>query len=88
MTVGKAPYDDDERAELETSDPELWRELKAWAGSLYNESHWSRIIKNVDFYLKPGITWPRRTNGLSFRILPRGCVFSDKGPAIFVEYDE
>ena len=30
MTVGKAPYDDNELVELETSDPELWRELQDW----------------------------------------------------------
>lgn len=38
---------------------------------------------NYQYFLRPGLTWPRRTNGLSFRILPRGCVFADKGPAIF-----
>lgn len=38
-------------------------------------------------YRRPGLTWPRRTNGLSFRALPRGCIFADKGPAAFVEDD-
>jgi hypothetical protein len=38
-------------------------------------------------YFRPGLTWPRRTNGLSFRVLPRGCIFGDKGPAAFVEGD-
>ena len=38
-------------------------------------------------YLRPGLTWPRRTNGLSFRVMPSGCVFADKGPAAFVEND-
>jgi hypothetical protein len=28
------------------------QELKAWAGSLYGGSHWSRILKNVDFYFR------------------------------------
>ncbi|XOV89810.1 MAG: type II restriction endonuclease subunit M [Pseudomonadota bacterium] len=40
------------------------------------------------FFLRPGLTWPRRTNGLSFRILPAGCIFADKGPAIFEADDE
>ncbi len=62
-------------------------ELKAWAGSLYNESHWSRILKNTDLFLRPGLTWPRRTNGLSLRAMPAGCIFADKGPAAFVEGD-
>lgn len=65
-----------------------WRrdgsEMKIWAGSLYNQSHWSRILKNVEFNFRPGLTWPRRTNGLSFRILPAGSMFADKGPAAFV----
>jgi hypothetical protein len=38
-------------------------------------------------YFRPGLTWPRRTNGLSFRVLPRGCIFGDKGPAAFVDGD-
>ena len=38
----------------------------------------------LEFFFRPGITWPRRTNGLSFRSLPAGCVFGDKGPAAFV----
>ncbi|MCA1795643.1 MAG: BREX-1 system adenine-specific DNA-methyltransferase PglX, partial [Desulfobacteraceae bacterium] len=36
-------------------------------------------------YFSPGLTWPRRTNGLSFRVLPQNCIFADKGPAVFVE---
>lgn len=41
------------------------------------------IIKNPGFYFRPGLTWPRRTNGLSFRVLPPGSIFAEKGPAIF-----
>ncbi len=40
-----------------------------------------------NFFLRPGITWPRRTNGLSFRVMPAGCIFADKGPAAFVAQD-
>jgi hypothetical protein len=39
-------------------------------------------------YLRPGLTWPLRTNGLSFRVLPRGWIFGHKGPAVFVANDE
>ena len=36
-----------------------------------------------DFF-KPGLTWPRRTQrGFNLRVLPVGCIFSDKGPTIF-----
>jgi len=66
----------------------LGHEMKAWASSLYNNSHWSRILKNVDFFVRPGLTWPRRTNGLSMRVMPAGCIFADKGPAIFIENDD
>jgi len=45
------------------------------------------VAKNPQFYLRPGLTWPRRTNGLSFRAMPRGCIFADKGPAAFVAED-
>jgi len=43
---------------------------------------------SFDFYFRPGLTWPRRTNGLSFRVMPRGCIFADKGPAVFVAEDD
>jgi hypothetical protein len=42
----------------------------------------------LDFFFRPGITWPLRTNGLSFRSLPAGCVFGHKGPAAFVSDDD
>nr|BAH89621.1 type II restriction enzyme, methylase subunit [uncultured bacterium]BAH89900.1 type II restriction enzyme, methylase subunit [uncultured bacterium]BAH90133.1 type II restriction enzyme, methylase subunit [uncultured bacterium] len=39
-------------------------------------------------YLRPGLTWPRRTtSGLSLRAMPQGCIFADKGPAAFVADD-
>jgi hypothetical protein len=41
----------------------------------------------AEYYGRPGLTWPRRTNGLSFRALPSGCVFGDKGPTMFIEGD-
>jgi hypothetical protein len=43
---------------------------------------------NFGHFLRPGLTWPRRTAGLSFRVLPRGAIFADKGPALFIEGDE
>ncbi len=42
---------------------------------------------SANHFFRPGITWPRRTDGLSFRILPRDAVFSNKGPAIFCQND-
>ena len=36
-----------------------------------------------NFFGRPGLTWPRRTSGLSLRVLPAGSAFADKGPALF-----
>lgn len=59
--------------------------MKAWADPLYGNSGWSRILKSTDYYSRPGLTWPRRTQGgLSLRAMPQGCIFADKGPAAFV----
>ncbi len=44
-------------------------------------------MRNPSFMGRPGLTWPRRTNGLSFRAMPQGCIFADKGPATFVAND-
>jgi hypothetical protein len=42
------------------------------------------VIRNEQYYFKPGLTWPRRTQrGFNLRVLPEGCIFADKGPAIF-----
>jgi hypothetical protein len=42
--------------------------------------------ESLDFYFRPGLTWPRRTQrGFSLRRLPPGCVFADKGPSIFTK---
>lgn len=43
--------------------------------------------RGVEAYFRQGLTWSRRTDGLSLRILPAGCVFADKGPAAFVKND-
>jgi hypothetical protein len=59
-------------------------ELKAWADPLYGNSGWSRIIKSVDFYFRPGLTWPLRTQlGFNMRAYPAGATFGHKGPVAF-----
>jgi hypothetical protein len=51
-------------------------ELKASGNALPSE----------DYYFRPGLTWPRRTQrGFSVRRLPAGCIFADKGPAVFAK---
>jgi hypothetical protein len=71
----------------------LWlpdgHEVKAWAGSLYNESHWSRTIRNSHYYPRSGLSWPLRTqSGLRFRAIPSSSLFGHKGPVIFGSSDE
>ena len=45
---------------------------------------------SLQYFFKPGLTWSRRNStGLSFRVLPKGAIFGDKGPAIvFLRFDE
>lgn len=38
---------------------------------------------SVDYFFRPGITWPSRTQVFAPRIMPAGCVFTGKGPAAF-----
>lgn len=43
---------------------------------------------SFDFYFRPGLTWPRRTqSGFGLRVMSSGCIFSDKGPSVFVGDD-
>jgi hypothetical protein len=48
----------------------------------------SRKIQAQDYYFRPGLTWPRRTQGgFGIRAMPQNCIFADKGPAAFVQGD-
>jgi hypothetical protein len=52
-----------------------------WSNSAKGEFH---RLRDPAIYFKRGLTWPRRTQkGFNLRRLPSGCVFSDKGPAVF-----
>lgn len=64
-------------------------EMKEWIVFRYQGGHWARNIRSTEYYGRPGITWPRRSQiGLGMRILPSGCVIADKGPAIFAQDDD
>ena len=63
-------------------------EMKEWIVFRYGGGHWARNIRSTEHYFRPGLTWPRRTNGLSFRVMPANCIFADKGPAAFIENDD
>jgi hypothetical protein len=52
----------------------------------YLNGAWGFVAKNTQHYQRPGLTWSRRTQkGLSMRVMPEGCVFADKGPALFID---
>ncbi len=45
--------------------------------------------QNIEYFFRPGLTWSLRTQkGLSFRPMPTGCIFSHKGPAVFIPADD
>lgn len=46
-------------------------------------------MRNPGHMWRPGLTWSRRTkSALSMRVMPAGCVFADKGPALLVPSDD
>jgi hypothetical protein len=42
---------------------------------------------SADLFFRPALTWPLRTDGLSFRVLPRGGIFGAKGGCLCVRGD-
>ena len=62
----------------------LWanggNEVGAYNRSLYETDAQSR--RGSSFYLRPAVTYSRRTDYFSARALPDNCFFSDKGPCI------
>lgn len=65
-------------------------EIKNWITTRYPylNGNWEWVAKNPGWYFRPGLTWPRRTNGFSIRVLPAGAIFGDKGPAAFDDSDD
>ena len=62
---------------------------QSYKGFLGRPGRSSERPSNYEFFFRPGLTWPRRTqSGLALRAMPAGCVFADKGPAIFINSDE
>lgn len=41
------------------------------------------VIRNPDYYFRPGITWPLRAHRFSPQLMPAGCVFSVRGYSAF-----
>lgn len=67
--------------------PNEGAELKTFVAARVGSA--SRKIQSQEYYLRPGLTWPRRTtSGLAFRVMPSGCIFSDQGPGLFADDDD
>lgn len=61
----------------------------SFAGFLGTENRPLERPASVQHFFRPALTWPRRTQGgLSFRAMPAGSIFADKGPAVFVDADD
>ncbi len=57
-------------------------EIKEYASSLYKS--FSRTIKNIPYYFKPGISWSYITSGMtSFRRFDYGFIIINAGPACY-----
>ena len=39
--------------------------------------------ESLDDFFRPGLTWPLAASVFNVRVLPSGCIFGHKGPAIF-----
>ncbi len=66
----------------------LWRDngaaIKEYNDTLYGKGGWSRQVRSPDHYGEPGLTWPLAGSDFGVRVMPPGCIFAHKGPAIFL----
>ena len=61
-------------------------EKQSYRGFLGRPGRSSKRPSNYEFFFRPGLTWPRRTqSGLALRTMAANCVFADKGPVAFVD---
>lgn len=68
---------------------ELKAHSAAYQEQIDSSPSWRALLHNYEDYFSPGITWPRRTGKLNFRVLPSGCVFGDKSPIIMArDYEQ
>jgi hypothetical protein len=61
------------------------REMKRWASQVYDGAHWSRNLRSVEHYFRPGLTWPLRGIHLSVQAVPAGSIFSIAGKIAIVD---
>jgi len=64
---------------------EIKARLNPKSGKPYSNV-WQLAGTERNFFFKAGISWPRRAYGrLSFRVIPKGCVFGDSAPTLFID---
>jgi type II restriction/modification system DNA methylase subunit YeeA len=62
-------------------------EIKSYASKLYKS--YTRTIKNIPYYFKPGLSWSYITSGkISLREFPIGHIIVNAGPACFFADDK
>lgn len=61
---------------------------QSWAIYEARKSVVGGIIKNPDYYFRPGVTWPLRGIRLSAQAVPSGCIFSVGGKMAFAQVQE
>ncbi|MEC8160553.1 MAG: hypothetical protein VX111_05450 [Planctomycetota bacterium] len=65
-----------------------WGKNELMAERVTTKKYKHAIIPSEDLYFRPGLTWSRRTpSALSVRLMPRNCIFGDKGPAFITSDD-
>ena len=67
-----------------------WKEDGAQSHAIYHARRDAvgGIIKNPDFYYRPGLTWPSRPHQRgSFACVPEGCIFSHTGTMAFADLE-
>lgn len=64
------------------------KEIKAHIEHFYKGGHWSRSVRSVEYYFRPGITWPLRGIRFSAQAVPRGGIFSPGGKMLFADDED
>ena len=64
------------------------REISSYGYQRRPREGFGATNRGIEAYFRSGVTWPRRTGGLSFRVMPSGSIFGDKGPAAFLDDDD
>ena len=61
---------------------------QSWAFYEANQSRTGGMIKNPDYYFRPGITWLLRAHRFAPQALPGNCIFSLRSYCAFTPYED